>query len=140
MILEKIKSTKDNVDTPWSPGMDTSVVMRLFSHYNNKLLASRMIFSANLLEKTVTTVYANQAVYDEYWSDPILSSWQNNWRTFCQTHNIVVESTIVDTDTLNESDPLMIEVNGILGMFDFVYPDGSTAQFNDVALSVISTT
>jgi hypothetical protein len=97
MVKTTITWKRETTETPWW----TTVITNTYKDYVKskygvvgKRLSSKLTMSKDGLILTSETVFANEAAFEEFSSDPIIRTWVNSRKEYCTKNNIQESSRI----------------------------------------------
>lgn len=113
MIKLSTTKTRPSTAVPWNKLLTPAVL----SHMNNNYFITNKVLSyiaiINGVTSTGISIYANQAAYDEFYSDPIIVDYINKVNTYNSSVNIQTSNRIVTT--IDDTDSDYIQYNGVYG-------------------------
>lgn len=100
MVKVIISWKREKTSIPWW----TTITTNTYKDYVNskyvvvnKRLSSKLTMSKDGLLLTGETVYASEAAFEEFSSDPIIRTWVNTRKEYCVKNNIQESDRIIQS-------------------------------------------
>ena len=98
MVKTTISWKRQNIDTPWW----TTITTNTYKDYVKakygvvgKRHSSKLTMSKDGLYLTSETIFADEAAFEEFSSDPMIRAWINTRREYCTKNNIQESDRII---------------------------------------------